>query len=210
MKVNKNFVLVKPDSTAVESGFSIYDDYDPQDFLPITGEVLGICESLLFHKMIKSEDVNVIRVNRFYSDRSSEYNEKVLIRKGDRVMYNYSVGINTPFQDCLGDGVVMDYNNLVAFERDGVWTPVNNLIFVEPEMDDVYGSVSRGCFGTVRLVSQVPKDCLYSDHIGDRTLKDGDRVLYNPKNTVKMESWSQNYVGGLLKINRKDLLAKIR
>lgn len=206
MVLGDNSVLIKLDPQFRGSGFSIFDDYNPESLLSITGTVIDCCNKLLFRKpenVLRSD--LVLNENRKWANRSSDYLEDVLLEKGDKVLFKYTENLKP---DTYGNNILISYSSVCAFERNGEWTAVNNKMFIEVDEEEIFGHTQRSYKGVVRIASKMPKKYLYSDFMGDNRIKEGDAVYFNAQDTVKMESVWQNIMDGLLRIDRQKIIAK--
>lgn len=191
----------------------------------VFGTVVEPPSLLYFHrppKNLKNVSQKQLEATQDRVRRSCLFDTKVEIKKGDRVLLNYTVHLENE-DITVGENLLVQYDMLYAAFRGDKTIMLNGFILAEQmeyKSNALHGmKVSRdsdiepGIARIIHIGSPVGYQQHYKSTDRDKKLSIGDEVLFHPGASVRCE-WSLfntlNPTGNhLIRIQRKDIFAKL-
>lgn len=241
IRIKENYVLVMPDRSYnedAENGMEISDAFNPAYHWSVHGTVLAIPDNLSFNKYrIKDLKKGAIRVydhkldlvRRLYH-KSTEYDTKMEVKVGDRVVFNYMSQLTALEEGALVDvgremkACLMRYDALYMAKRGNEDIMLNGFILVEPVnlSEDELSQKGVGLkialrdntkegYGIVRRMGTPNRSYLSGKYSDGINLHIGQLVGFDKSNQVSME-WSYHKKENegnkaWYKMQRKDVFA---
>lgn len=223
MKISWNKVLIRPDAMEdVVNDLSFAAVENVQHRWVVTGTVVAIPPRLLFTppSKIKSR-YNIEKAKRCYH-YSEYYNEPIQVRPGDRVIFDFTVHYD-PI--CLGECILVPYSAIVARTTPDNYSPINGNLLVSIIEREEVETLSNGAFiinedpkryGVARVIAAPNVLPVYfgSEHPGDARIKQGDIVIYDKRNAVRLQLDEFNTLNAgqapIFKLQLNDAMAWIK
>lgn len=185
-------MLIRPEAdNETLSGLLIAGDWDRERQWSVFGRVVAVPERLYFSRHIDNDTV----YNQFVSDNSLEWDAKMELKVGDRVMFRYNVRMDEDcvYEDEEGMLLMVRYDMIYTITGDDI-RPVNGWVFVR---DNEVVSVGEPHGGYLHYPERE-----------DFNVKIGDKVRYAPKRAVRMEAEEFRILGDVRRMQRKEILVK--
>lgn len=187
-----NYVLIRPEADYdTLAGLLISGQWEMERQWSVFGRVVAVPERLWFARHV---DNNLV-YNQFVSDNSLEFDAEMELAVGDRVMFRYNVRMDDEcvYQDEDGFLLMVRYD-MIYMRIDDDIHPVNGWVFVKD--------------GEVVAVGKPHNGYLHYPERQDFKVTKGDLVRYSPRRAVRMEVPEFAELGGIMRIQRKEILVK--
>lgn len=201
-----NYVLIAPDAHHVAGthGVVTADAFDRQNDFAVTGEIVGVCDSLLYfgRELRKIGDVSraaPLRQARALdmAKATCSYDVPIEVRAGDRVAFPYLFHLTdsatADYEHTIDGLLLIEYHELVArINKDGSLYPLNGRVLgtvgnkesvagmegLKQQRSDIYTVVAEGC--------HVRHYCDYG-YPDDRIRITGRRAIVEGRQAVSLE-----------------------